>query len=286
MSVTETVVSDDDMLNDVFASDRDRGADFAAPEPETDAKPEQHAEPEGEAEPVKAEDEDDGSSKQYRDPETGRFVPLTELKTERQKRQDAERLRDEANQRAQWAYEQLQRVQQPQQQPSYQDQQHQLPDPVLEPEEYINHRLQAQQVEYQQREYQRAVMVSDAVMRAQHEDYDEMVIAGTEAAKSDPYLMQQILNHPLPGQAAYLAGQRIKAMQEFGPDPAAYKANLEKQIREQVLAELKAGGQGQQQPRFPGTLGDQPSSGNGRVAQSEEAMLAELFASDRRRGAT
>ena len=91
---------DSAVLDDVFASGRDRGADSAAPEPEAPAAeaapPEAPKEPEQAKPDAKAED----SSKQYRDPETGRFVPLTELRSEREKRQEAQKLREEAERAA------------------------------------------------------------------------------------------------------------------------------------------------------------------------------------------
>ena len=88
---------DDTLLNDVFSSSRDRGADPAAPaEPEAEAK-EPTAEPQSKeaVEPESKPEATDPDAKGYRDPSTGRFVPLKELTTEREKRQAAEKSREE-----------------------------------------------------------------------------------------------------------------------------------------------------------------------------------------------
>ena len=89
--------ADDTLLNDVFSSGRERGADTAAPA-EPDAKAaEPTAEPQSKeaAEPEAKPEATDAEPKGYRDPSTGRFVPLKELTSEREKRQSAEKARDE-----------------------------------------------------------------------------------------------------------------------------------------------------------------------------------------------
>jgi len=93
--------------------------------------------------------------------------------------------------------------------------------------------------------------------------------------------------------------RRTKAIEEFGDDPKAYRERMEKEIRETVLAELKAGGQviehqpnGNGQPvqpaqpqRLPGSLVDAPAQGVQGRQMSQQGLADQLFDSERDRHA-
>ena len=260
------------VLAPVFASNRDRGADSAAPESEVKAEPEPHK-AEADAEPV-AEAEQPDSSKQYRDPETGRFVPLHELKTERTKRQEEARLREEAERRYQEAERRMADLerrfaqhQQPPQPP---------PDWMIEPDRAAAHFQQqmAQQL------FETRVYATQEVMRSIKPDYDQAEEAFAKAAQQNQTLARQMMSHPNPAKFAYEQGKRIMAMERIGADPDAYEKRIREETRKQVLEELKKGPA--QPQRFPGTLADGTASGAQGAILTDEAMMADVFASNRR----
>lgn len=281
----KTAVDDDGALDDVFATSRDRGADSAAPASEEPVAPKAEPEPKGEEPAAKAKADED-EPKQYRDPETGRFVPLTELKTERAKRQEEARLRSEWEMRAaraEAALEEARRFQVPRQHQQPQPQYVAEPDPVLDPAGWAQHMQAQMRAEIQQRDFQSRVFASEEIMRSRHADYADVEKVFMAAAQRDPGLVQQMMAHPLPAKYAYEAGKAILAMQRIGTDPDSYERRIRDEERAKVMEELKKGPP--QQQRFPGTLADAPASGaQGRVL-TDAAMLGDIFSSDRRRRA-
>jgi hypothetical protein len=280
----------DEALDDVFASGRDRGADSAASEPEV-LKDTAKAEAPPIDDKAKAElppDAEEGSSKQYRDPETGRFVPLTELKSERAKRQEFEKRATEAEQRALraeaqaeearrfWQSQQQQQIQQPQQQQPPK----QLPDPWTDPEGYTKAMLQEVEQKFARQEFQNRVAMSERFMRSQHPDFDQVVEVFGKAAQSNRYLLDQMTQHAMPAEYAYQMGKRLLLADRIGNDPDSYEKRIREEERQKTIAELKAGPA--QTQRFPGTLADAPASGSQGKMLTDEAMLGDVFSSDRR----
>lgn len=264
------------VLDDVFASNRDRGADSAAPEPEVKAETEPQKADKADAEQV-AEAETKDPFKQYRDPESGRLVPLHELKSERTKRQEEARLREEAERRAQQyerdlqelrsQFAQMRQPQQPQQPP---------PDWMVEPDRaaaMLQHQVQQQILETK-------VFLSQETMRALKPDYDQAEEAFAKAAHQNPALAQQMFRSPNPAKFAYEQGKRIMAMQRIGDDPDAYEKRIREETRKQVLEELKK--PPAQPQRFPGTLADGTASGSQGAILTDEAVMADVFGSNRR----
>ena len=285
--------ADDTLLNDVFSSSRDRGADPAAPaEPEAEAK-EPTAEPQSKeaVEPESKPEATDPDAKGYRDPSTGRFVPLKELTTEREKRQAAEKSREEearlrtaAEENAR-LYEQriadierrLQASQNPPQPP---------PDPNFDP---------AGALAYQQNEFQQALLnqrLNTSEMLARNKHGDQIVDAAFQAANQAGALQHFVRSKDCYGDMIkWHRHQQVLA--RVGEDPDAYEKTLEEKIRAKVLEELKTGNRAvvpgqapQAQPRFPGSLVDATGTGAGaNVAHpiSDEAMMGSVFGSDRKR---
>ena len=262
---------DDDVLGDVFSSDRDRGADTAAPvaDPKADVPKDEN--------PQAADDGED-KSKQYRDPENGRFVPLTELKSEREKRQEAQRLREESDRRA-MEYERRAldaerralAVQQQYAQPQQQQFAPQVPDVFTDPDgfrEYVEGNARMAAVNER---------LNMSQMMAEQVHGEKLVAEALEAA-TKAGVNQQFISQRHPYEALVKWYKKQSAMAEVGDDLGAY----EKRIREKVLAELKAGNGGQPQQRFPGTLADATASGGQGAILTDEAMMADVFATDRR----
>ena len=209
-------------------------------------------------------------------------MPLTELKTERTKRQEEARLRAEAESRVAAAeaalaearrYADQRQPAQHQQQP--QPQQPQIPDPFTEPEayqEYVERRAQA--VAFNER------MNMSQMLAEEKYGADKVAKALEVASKAGviPHLLQT--RNPYGELMTWHA--RHEQFAKIGPDPSEFEARVRKEEREKVLAELK---QGQQSPqRFPGTLADAPASGaQGAMALSDQQMLDNAYASNRRR---
>lgn len=301
MTEESGVADTGDVMNDVFASGRDRGGKSAPPEPKPEPKADPAPKAETQSEPSGTpEASEDGSPskdpfKNYRDPESGRLVPLNELKSEREKRQEATRQREEWEKKAkdfEAKYSELERRLQaaqqpqfqPQQQPQRQQPQRQRPDPWTDPEGAMafDREMLAQQQHMQV--FETRVALSEEMMSSKP-DFAEMKNLFVEAARSNPYLAQQMVQHPLPAKFAYEQGKRIAAEREVGTDLEAYNKRIEDRVRQQVLEELKAGTTANAQPqKFPGTLADATPSGSNQGAHiTDEAVMAGVFSSNRRR---
>lgn len=288
--------ADDTLLSDVFSSGRDRGADPAAPveTPTPEAQEsEQKAEPDKPAEPdAKPEGQDDDSKPQgYRDPSTRRSVPLKELTTEREKRQSAEKAREEEARlrkdaednwrRTQAQVEEIQRKLQAAQNPPQPP-----PDPNLDPAGALAHERQT----IAQAMLNQRLNFSELLARNKHGDaiVDTALKAATDAG---------VINEAWVNRSKDFYGdliswhRRQQVLQRVGDDPDAYEKTLEEKIRAKVLEELKTGNRavmpGQApptQPQFPGTLADVTSTGtNAAQPISDEAVMGSVFGSGRKR---
>lgn len=80
---------------------------------------------------------------------------------------------------------------------------------------------------------------------------EQAFISALQSQKLDPADYQKVVSSPNRYAAAVQWHQRQLAQAEIGDDPAAYKAKLEAEIREKVLAEVKGEGQQQEQQRQP-----------------------------------
>jgi len=201
----------DEKLN--FLDEADEPA-AAAPEPsapvmeaEKPAAPE--PEPQGEGRP--------------RDPETGRFVPISALLDERDKRQaeTAKRVELEA---------QLQRYQQPQQP-------EQIP---TDPSGIIQYAL----AEQQRIAFNERLNTSELMARQAHgEDIvSEAQQAFLAAVGQNPMLQQQLQGQIHPYDFVVKWHRQHKLMSEIGQDPEAWRKSEAEKIRAQVLAELQGQG--------------------------------------------
>ena len=267
------------VLDDVFKSGRDRGADSAAPKDDAN-NPEI---PEAKAAEVKEDGEAEAKPKGYRDPESGRFVPLEELRSEREKRQDAQKSRDEEvrlrviaeenSKRYQAQLDDIHRRMQAAQNPPQPP-----PDVYTDPEGAFQHQERKFQYQMQQQ------TLNFSEMRARDKHGDGIV----DEALQDAIKLgvnQHFLRAADPYKALVDWHKSQKALQEIGPDPEKYKTTLKETMRQQILEELKTGkANGSQPQRFPGSLVDATASGaQGAQAISDEAMLGSIFASNRKR---
>lgn len=210
------------------------------------------------------------------DPNANRHVPLSELLAERKKRQEIERLHIEADARAKVLEQLAQR--QPQQQPQPQvPQQVEEPDPYTDPQGWAQ--FQRNQVTEMIRQNRAAMSQRFAV--AQY---------GAEAVQA---ALASVPNHiangfyetsadPFGDLMEWHKEQQVR--KEVGTDLEGYRKKIEEEVRQKVLAELKAGGaNGQPQPTFPGTLAAATATGAQGGHLTEEAAMGSIFASGRNR---
>lgn len=238
-----------------------RFAPKASPQQEAQAEPQ----PQAEAPP-----------QQQPDPNANRHVPLSELLSERKQRQEEQRLRLEAETRAK-VLEQM-HLQQPRHQPQPQVQQPvEEPDPYTDPQGWAQH--QRNQVTEMIRQNRAAMSQRFAV--AQY---------GAEAVQA---ALTSVPNHIANGFYANSADpfgdlmewhKEQQVRKEVGTDLEGYRKKIEEEVRQKVLAELKAGGaNGQPQPKFPGSLAAATATGEQGAHLTEEAAMGSIFASGRDR---
>lgn len=277
-----------DRINAMFATDRDRGADTAAPAEQTQEQPKQETPsqaPPAEQSQQSASEQNDGSEQ--------RHVPLSELIAERKKRQETERLTHEMQGRLS-AYEQqmqqlLARHNQPVQAQPQPQQPQPPPDPVTDPQGHaywVQSQIQ-QGVAQAQHEAQRQFFNMSMAHAAERYGYENVRTAEQYAMQNN--VLGEFRKFPDPyGTLMHWYGQQ-QMVHAIGPDFGAYQERLRKEGAERALADLKKGngnGQPQQQPRFPTTLADHTAaSAQGTAPLSGTAMINALFAPDRNRKA-
>jgi hypothetical protein len=274
--------ADEAILENVFSSSRDRGADTAAPVVEEVAAPVESQDPPPEAatDPKTEAPADDTKPKGYRDPSTGRFVPLGELQTEREKRQEEARLRKAAEENAAQYQRQIQEMQAAMQ--ARQNPPPPPPDPLLDPEGAFAHMQQ----QLQRQLINHTVNTSERMARRTHgnEVVNEALKAAYEAGIANKF---QYTDEPFEDLLRW--HKRMKGLQRVGDDVDGFEKQIREQERQKVIEELRTGkvalnGQGQPPPRLPGSLVDATSSGpQGAQSISDEDIARSVFGSGRRR---
>lgn len=146
--------------------------------------------------------------------ESGTMVPLKALEEERKGRQDwkekAIRFEEQLN---------SMRAQQPQPQGQQQHQQ-----------------AQPQSLTYEQALLNERMNMSEMMVRNQHQDVDDMLGVFQKAVAENPALGVQLGQQRHPWQWMYDQAKRMKAMEEIGSDPVAYRERLKAELE----AEFKA----------------------------------------------
>ena len=181
-------------------------AEVTPTESEAEVKQEQAAEG-STSEPVKTEKESG-------------HVPLAALLDEREKRQ-----------KLQAELEQYRSQQKPQET--------QPPDLFDDPAAYAAHVEQL----ISNKGFENAVVVSQAMMRMQHEDYDAMEAKFADMVKENPSLAVQLRNAELPAVFAYETAkkaEKLALLENVDEWEVKKTAELEAKIRAELTAELEA----------------------------------------------
>ena len=160
-------------------------------------------------------------------PQDSRTVPYAALKDERRKRQELERnLAELQGQVKVWSQVAPQRPAEPQEKPEdvfYRD-----------PVNFIEGRISREREALRQER----IAMSEAMLREQHPDYDDVVQSFVEATKAAPHLVQQMHQHPHPAKFAYEAGKAYSQARQYGSIDEM-RAKLREELRAEVLEELK-----------------------------------------------
>jgi len=210
------------------------------------------------------------------DPNANRHVPLSELLSERKQRQEKERLYIEAEARAK-AYEQMLQRQPQQQAPQPQQQVEEEPDPYTDPQGWAHH---------QRSQFQRMMLENRATISRRQAERQYGKEAVQQAINSIPNNIANnlYLNSPDPYDDLMEWNKEQTVRKEVGTDLEAYRKKVEEEVRQKVLAELKAGGaNGQPATKFPGSLANATASGAQGAHLSEEAAMGSIFSSSRDR---
>lgn len=197
---------------DEFFEEEGQEATEAQPEA---AQPE--PEPTGEPEPAPPAE-----------PKEDRHAPLSALLDEREKRQAAQRDLEDLRRKMQ----EIEAAKQPK------------PDFFENPEQA----LAQERAHFQQMLWNERLNMSEAVARQAHGEgtVDTAVEAFQSAAKDNPTLAMELQRQANPYGFVMKWHQRQQVLSEIGDDPASYRARIEAEVRERILAEAQ-----QQTPASP-----------------------------------
>lgn len=155
------------------------------------------------------------------------MVPLAELIETRKRAQAAEDAARRNQQQIDHLHESMRRLQQP-------PQAQQPIDPVSDPDAFVSHVSSVIEQRFQQQ------AISTSFQRASEKHGVDLVTAAANKAHElglDTYFASRPDPH---GEAiAWYRGQQLQS--EIGADPAAYRQNLETELRAKILAEMKQG---------------------------------------------
>lgn len=205
---------------------RDEHGRFAPKEPGEDADIEQREEgpPPSEQEPT--------------------HIPMAALKDERTKRQQLEAERQQLAERLQQYEAYFQQVQN--------GGQEEEPDPIQLIAQQVISQLQPQQ---EMQMLTQKVEFAETLARQKWADYDEKVEHFKEAAKANPFLIQELRTAANPAEYAYNVANRILEAKQYGTAPS--REQIEAEMREKILAEIGISNQ----PKAPTTLANERSVG-------------------------
>lgn len=257
-------------------SNRDERGRFAAKsEPIAEVKPDPLATPP----PQEAANVPGDVEPPVTDPNTNRHVPLSELLSARKKGQESERLRIEAEARAQ-AYEKMLQQQSVQSRAAPpQAQQQAVPDPYADPEGYVQFHIQ--QLEHKQR-----ITTLNLYEERVRDKHGDQVVNEAMQAAEQAGIVDRLRNQENPWASLIRWHVDHKQRTEIGGDLDAFKKRIADEAVAQALANLKAGNTtaGTPQPQqFPGSLAAATATGKQGAHLTDEAAMTSIFASDRKR---
>lgn len=231
-----------------------------APEPKAEEAtgeepPKSEAKQEVETQPAEPKKEGEKDAPPASD-EENKQVPLSALEAERKGRQDWKEKATRAETERDMLRQEIDRLRNGHEQPSQREQQN----PFADPQAYFDAKL-----------FNERLNMSEQMLRAQHEDVDEVLQAFEAAVQQNPALGAELRKQPHPWKWAYDTAKRFEALQKFGDDPAKYEQSLKEKYREELREEIMKEMQGtppaqpgqppQQQPKLQPSLATARSAG-------------------------
>ncbi len=122
--------------------------------------------------------------------------------------------------------------------------------------------------------------ISMQMSRKFHDDFDQALESFSKAAEENPALADMALQADMPGEYIYETGIQFKQLNEMGGDLNAMRDQMRREIREEVLAEIK-----QKEDKIdevPEALTDEPSATPPREkVEGGETPLENIFQHNR-----
>lgn len=188
-------------------------------------------------------------------------IPIAALKDERTKRQQIEAERQQMAERLQQYEAYFQQLQN--------GGQEEEPDPIQLIAQQVQSALAPQ---YEMQMLTQKVDFAEALARQKWADYDEKVEHFKEAAKSNPFLLQELRTAANPAEYAYNVANRILEAKQYGSAPS--REDIEAEMRAKIMAELGMSNQ----PKAPTTLANERSVGSrSGPAWSGPTPLGDIF---------
>jgi hypothetical protein len=124
-----------------------------------------------------------------------------------------------------------------QQQPAPQPEPEHIPDPMQDPRGFF----QYQQAQMQRTELNTRLNLSEAYAREKYgaEKVEAAVREFRQAVERNPMLYETMTKEPLPYEFVMRQAEALQLQREIGTDPNAYRARIEAEIRERVIAEMQ-----------------------------------------------
>lgn len=293
MTTANEPADDNALADEIFSSDR---ADRGGKEPAIDtAESGQSRDERGrfasrqgdehEAAPQAAKDSADAAPKEPsvaesspdHDANANRHVPLSEMLNVRRRAQEAERNFTELQSRFDELSTLVHDLRRSQQSPELNQQDVQPPDPVMDPEGYMNHRLS----DIQMRQRSQILDLYEDRVREKHGD--EKVDAALKLARQTG-AVQNIMMARDPWSALMKWSSAYHVGQTVGDDIEAYNKRIADEAVAKALASLKAGNPTPASSTFPSSLAASTATGNQGAVLTEQAIADDVFGSSRRRG--
>lgn len=172
-------------------------------------------------------------------------IPIAALKDERTKRQQLEAERQQMAERLQQYEAYFQQLQN--------GGQEEEPDPIQLIAQQVMSQLQPQQ---EMQMLTQKVDFAEALARQKWADYDEKVEHFKEAAKANPFLIQELRAAANPAEYAYGVANKILEAKQYSQQPS--REDDKARMRAEIMAELGMSNQ----PKAPTTLADERSLGS------------------------
>jgi hypothetical protein len=170
---------------------------------------------------------------------TAQTVPLAALQEQRKKRQEVESERQELRQQVAFLQGQQQAMQNRQPVQEQEDPEaakdRAMDEYWSDPTGYVDKRIQAGVTAVTAGRVQDKINLSEAMVKRQHDDYDDVVGVFVDAAKANPALAEQMRSEPNPALFAYDYGKKIQ-------DVAQYSTieEMRSKLRAEIEAEIAA----------------------------------------------